>query len=304
MEFKHKFYKWAGRRQEGTERGVADQTAPDKGEKQGEVIREVDWELVPELLDGGQGKETVDTLLVTTEEGRDTLLGTTEEGRGREPGEDIDTRNEREIIKWDAPPGVPPEQSPWGGLQPPRLKSSGTLVTGATKEALRRQNARERKALLAVQQKATQWTTHLGAFMPSIIESVERREGTGGMCPQRLALLHPAASLLEEWATFGCPAMTGRDWTHAEMAAAIARGPHKSALSPEAIMHFAAEATEKVACGQARIVNWDDIKENPPQQLKISPIAAIPHKSKAYRSILDLSFRLRLSDGGGGNGCE
>ena len=28
------------------------------------------------------------------------------------------------------------------------------------------------------------------------------------------------------------------------------------------------------------------------------PIAAIPHKSKAYRSILDLSFRLRLKNGG------
>jgi hypothetical protein len=32
--------------------------------------------------------------------------------------------------------------------------------------------------------------------------------------------------------------------------------------------------------------------------LKISPIAAIPHKSKAYRSILDLSFCLRLKNGG------
>jgi hypothetical protein len=32
--------------------------------------------------------------------------------------------------------------------------------------------------------------------------------------------------------------------------------------------------------------------------LKISPIAAIPHKSKAFRSILDLSFRLWLKNGG------
>ncbi len=49
---------------------------------------------------------------------------------------------------------------------------------------------------------------------------------------------------------------------------------------------------------QARVVNWADIRVNPPEQLKISPIAAIPHKSKAYRSILDLSFRLRLQNGG------
>ena len=55
---------------------------------------------------------------------------------------------------------------------------------------------------------------------------------------------------------------------------------------------FAEEATEKVRTKQARIVLCDDIKDNPPMQLKISPIAAIPHKSKAFRSILNLSFRL------------
>jgi hypothetical protein len=82
------------------------------------------------------------------------------------------------------------------------------------------------------------------------------------------------------------------------MWAAVARGPHQSALTPEALNHFAAEAIEKVRTNQARIVAWDDIKDNPPPQLKISPIAAIPHKSKAYCSILDLSFRLRLENGG------
>jgi len=38
--------------------------------------------------------------------------------------------------------------------------------------------------------------------------------------------------------------------------------------------------------------------QSPPPQLKISPIAAIPHKSKAFRSILDLSFSLRHKNGG------
>ncbi len=45
-------------------------------------------------------------------------------------------------------------------------------------------------------------------------------------------------------------------------------------------------------------MSWDDIKDDPPCQLKISPIAAIPHKLKAYRLILDLSFQLRLANGG------
>jgi hypothetical protein len=46
------------------------------------------------------------------------------------------------------------------------------------------------------------------------------------------------------------------------------------------------------------VVLWDDIKSNHPRQLKVSPVAAIPHKSWAYRSILDLSFKLCLEDGG------
>jgi hypothetical protein len=67
---------------------------------------------------------------------------------------------------------------------------------------------------------------------------------------------------------------------------------------PEAISHFAEEAAEKVRTNRARIVPWDDIKDNPPRELKISPIVAIPHKSKAFCSILDLSFRPKLKNGG------
>ena len=32
--------------------------------------------------------------------------------------------------------------------------------------------------------------------------------------------------------------------------------------------------------------------------MKVSPIAEIPHKSKAFRSILDLSFSLKLTQNG------
>ncbi len=70
------------------------------------------------------------------------------------------------------------------------------------------------------------------------------------------------------------------------------------ALSPEAIKHFAVEAREKVRTKQARLVEWDSIKDGPPTELKVSPIAAIPHMSKEFCSILDLSFQLRLSNGG------
>jgi hypothetical protein len=85
---------------------------------------------------------------------------------------------------------------------------------------------------------------------------------------------------------------TGQPWTKEEIWEADARGPHQSALSQEAIEHFAIKAEEKVRTKQAKIVDWDSIKDNPTKELKISPIAVIPHKSKAYRSILDLSFYL------------
>ena len=41
------------------------------------------------------------------------------------------------------------------------------------------------------------------------------------------------------------------------------------------------------------MVKWGDIKKNIPPRLKISPVAMIPHKSKQFRCILDLSFTLR-----------
>jgi hypothetical protein len=94
-----------------------------------------------------------------------------------------------------------------------------------------------------------------------------------------------------------CPTKTGEPWPWSELKEAIARGPHQLALTPEAIEHFAEEIREKVRTKQARVVEWDKIKSNPPTELIISPITAIPHKSKAYRSILDLSFRLRLKSG-------
>jgi hypothetical protein len=80
------------------------------------------------------------------------------------------------------------------------------------------------------------------------------------------------------------------------MNAAIDRGPHQSALSSDAINQLQQEVNDKVAMGQAHIVDWNDIKHDPPPQLKISPISMIPHKSQKYRTILDLSFLIRLED--------
>ena len=81
------------------------------------------------------------------------------------------------------------------------------------------------------------------------------------------------------------------------MTMAVERGPHQSALDPEAMKYFEKEVLDKVAQGQARLVNWDDIKHDPPPQLKVSPIALIPHKSRMFRAILDLSYAIQLRTG-------
>jgi hypothetical protein len=112
------------------------------------------------------------------------------------------------------------------------------------------------------------------------------------MCPAGIATLHPAGELLVKWSQLGWPTKMGRPWSKEEMWEAVACEPHKFSLSPEALAHFVEESVTKVKAGQAKLVLWEEIKDDPPPQLKILPIAAIPHKSKAFWSILDLSFRL------------
>ncbi len=185
-------------------------------------------------------------------------------------------------------------------LDPPIINTTGKIATGATTKQLRKQNKLLRNATLREQLVSGQWVRHEGetfldtAHWEQQTNTAECRE----VAPQGLAQKHEAAELLANWEKFGCPTQTGRDWTLEEIQAAMDRGPHKSALEPDAIAHFAEEIADKVAKGQAHMVLWDDIKDNHPRQLKVSPVAAIPHKLRAYRSILDLSFALRLEEGG------
>jgi hypothetical protein len=117
----------------------------------------------------------------------------------------------------------------------------------------------------------------------------------GLMAPVGPALKHPAAELLLELATVGCSSHMGEQWSRDMLNAAIQKGAHPSAMLPEAAAQLRAETLEKVAQGYARLVRWDDIKDNPPPNLKISPIAAIPHKSRTWRMILDLSHGVTLN---------
>ena len=101
--------------------------------------------------------------------------------------------------------------------------------------------------------------------------------------------------MLLQYTTGGCPVNAGRDWAKEEIHAEVMRVPHESNFSDDTIANFSAYAKGKVASKWARLVLYDDIKGNIPKQMKVSPIAAIPHKFKVFRSILDLSFLLKLT---------
>jgi hypothetical protein len=109
-----------------------------------------------------------------------------------------------------------------------------------------------------------------------------------------MALTHDAAKLLSQYSTDGCPTDCGPNWTHHHIITAIKRGPHISAKIPEASKCLVKETENKINGGYAKVVTWKDIKDNIPPNLKISPIAMIPHKSRKFRAILDLSFQMRI----------
>ena len=118
------------------------------------------------------------------------------------------------------------------------------------------------------------------------------------MCPSVLAVHHPASETLQKYATEGCPVNNGQNWTKEETHAEVMRGPHESALAEKAIAHFAAEAKEKVALNQACLLCYENFKGNFPTKMKVSPISEIPHQSKSFISIQDLSFSLKLTPHG------
>jgi hypothetical protein len=174
-----------------------------------------------ELMYGGQGKITTTT----------TTNLTTIKDQQLKRGDEKDTSTE--------------ENEP-GGLAPPRLADTNDEATGDDRKTIRLQNKRRRQRLKATQQPESLWTDHTGT-VPYESTPMPRDRGPyrNSMCPTGRALRHPATDLLRDWAMLGCPTRTGRNWCKDEIWEAVERGPHRSATSPEAIEHFAAEIKEK-----------------------------------------------------------
>ncbi len=183
------------------------------------------------------------------------------------------------------------------GLHPPSLAATGNLIMGAETNKLRLQNRQQYHALQDQQLLTSMRTAHMGT---SILPAAQAQPITyrNKMCSAGIATAHPAADLLAKWSHLGCPTKTGQPWSKQEMGEAVEQGPHQLSLSFKAIAHFTEESVKKVKGGKAKLILWDDIKDDPPPRWKILPIAAIPHKLKAFHSILDLSFHLWLKHGG------
>ena len=175
---------------------------------------------------------------------------------------------------------------------------SGESVTGANKRQWKKVTKRRRRDLQMEQRVESYWTAHDASFT----DQLRRKSPSnyrGGMCPSNLALHHPAADLLKQYATEGCPVDTGRHWTKQEIVAAIERGNHP--MEPSAMQQFHDEALAKQERGLVEIIDWEALKALPddqfPKALKSSPLSAVPHKSRGWRAILDLSWVLKWEGG-------
>jgi hypothetical protein len=103
---------------------------------------------------------------------------------------------------------------------------------------------------------------------------------------------HPFGATLKQWEK-GVPVNCGPDWKREAIEEAVQRGPHVSAKTPEAMALVMEDVMYQVGAGFSEIVLWDDIKDDLPSNLKVSPLAVIPQTDRRGRLILGLSFGVR-----------
>ncbi len=82
----------------------------------------------------------------------------------------------------------------------------------------------------------------------------------------------------------------GPNWKWDVIEAAVARGPHPTACTPEAIALFEEDIEYQRQAGFCKIILWEELKRLRPPNLKISPVAAVPQVGRRPQIILDLSF--------------
>jgi hypothetical protein len=113
------------------------------------------------------------------------------------------------------------------------------------------------------------------------------------MCPQDMAqglLPHDLFLQLQEFCYKGCPAQCGPNWTPEVIKAAMAAGPHISALIPENTKLIWEDIKFQVNVGFVRIISVSDLfGKNQPPGLKISRVAVVPQDNRRGWITLNLS---------------
>lgn len=128
-----------------------------------------------------------------------------------------------------------------------------------------------------------------GTWVPRSLSARPEGKPTSLMQPQPLAGVHPFTPTLTEW-RHGIEVDCGPDWTWDVIEDAVARGPHPTARTPEAIALFEEDIEYQRRAGFCKIFTWEELKQTRPTNLKISPVAAVPQVGRRPRIILDLSF--------------
>jgi hypothetical protein len=98
------------------------------------------------------------------------------------------------------------------------LEESGHIVRGETKMLMQKENKRQKLKLKELQTVTPHGNTYKrkgDMNTPPPATPIATYQNL--MCPTGQALTHPAAGVLQEWATLGCPTWMGNPWTKEEI---------------------------------------------------------------------------------------
>ena len=96
---------------------------------------------------------------------------------------------------------------------------------------------------------------------------------------------HPAADLLNSYATHGFPASIGPPWPMASILAGIATGPHKSTQTTDSALFVRDELLHRAERGFSIILTKDDALKYFGTRLRISRLASVDQKNRKPRLI-------------------
>jgi hypothetical protein len=106
-------------------------------------------------------------------------------------------------------------------------------------------------------------------------ETIPQGELTSLMQPQPLPEVHPFAPTLRKWQQ-GILVDCGPDWARSVIEAAVERGPHPMACTPDLIALFAEDIEYQIKAGFCRVFLWEDLNKHLPANFKISLVAVVP----------------------------